>query len=131
MGWHSRNGTGQIPPSSGATIPTSSKMRASHSTSDTSACVQACEPLAAQSMAKQREMETYAQRLGFLFWQLNCRQLSPPVIALLSDFASSVSQFDWPAVQRTHMKLTGSHWDECGQWLQAVKRLSKARQALP
>ena len=93
--------------------------------------MQACEPVAQQSMAKHREMESSAARLGYLFWQLNAQQLSAPVLAILSDLAAAVSRSDWPAVQQLYMRLTASHWDECSHWLQAIKRLSKTRSTLP
>jgi hypothetical protein len=94
-------------------------------------CVmQAVEPLGQQSMAKQKEIQNSAQRLGILFWQLNNQQLSSGVLALLEELANAVARGDWMAAQQFHIKLTGSHWDECGQWLQAIKRLIKARQSL-
>lgn len=93
-------------------------------------CVQAVEPLGQQNIARSKEIANSAQRLGLLFWQLAHDQLSPDVLSLLSSLAAAVAASDWAAAQQHHIKLTAQHWNECGQWLSAIKRLIKARQSL-
>jgi Steroid receptor RNA activator (SRA1) len=91
--------------------------------------VQVCEPLRAHGDKQQREMDNAAHKLGVLFWQLNAQQLSGTVLALLADLSAAVARGAWHDAQQLHIKLTGSHWDECKEWLGAIKRLIKARQA--
>jgi protein transport protein SEC31 len=38
---------------------------------------------------------------------------------------------DYNTAQHIQVGLTTSDWDECSQWLTALKRLVKARQSLP
>lgn len=91
--------------------------------------MQACEPLA-QNALQQREMEDNAKKLGILFWKLNAHEISDEVVGLLVPLAQALTAGDIATAKSIHVKLTGSYWNECSQWLQVIKRLTKARQQL-
>lgn len=75
-------------------------------------------------------MEDNAKKLGILFWKLNVHELSDEVVGLLVPLAQALTSGDIATAKSIHVKLTGSHWSECSQWLQVIKRLMKARQQL-
>jgi hypothetical protein len=91
--------------------------------------LQACEPLA-QHALHQREMEDNAKKLGVLFWKLNAHEVSDEVLGLLVPLVQALTAGDIPTAKSIHVKLTGSYWSECSQWLQVIKRLTKARQQM-
>ena len=47
----------------------------------------------------------------------------------VSRLGAAVEQGDWDAAASVQHALAASDWDECAQWLTAVKRLVRARQA--
>ena len=81
-------------------------------------------------MAHRKEMEDNAKKLGILFWKLNANELSEEVVTQLVPLSHALSAGDIATAKSIHVKLTGSHWNECSSWLQVIKRLMKARQQL-
>ena len=78
--------------------------------------------------AKKREMEDNSKRLGVLFWHLNKGDVSPSVGAKLQSLCQSLDAGDLATASHIQVQMTTSDWDECSQWLTALKRLIKTAQ---
>mmetsp|Transcript_24380 Transcript_24380/g.43410 ORF Transcript_24380/g.43410 Transcript_24380/m.43410 type:complete len:1160 (-) Transcript_24380:43-3522(-) len=78
--------------------------------------------------AKKREMDDNAKRLGGLFWHLNKADVSPSVAGKLTALCQALDAGDFPQASHIQVQMTTSDWDECSQWLTALKRLIKSAQ---
>ena len=94
---------------------------------------------AATAPGKRREAEDNERRLGALLWKVannnnDANGGTPPLVSSrvaegVSRLGAAVEQGDWDAAASVQHALAASDWDECAQWLTAVKRLVRARQA--
>ena len=89
----------------------------------------ACTAAAAGNPGKKRELDDSSKRLGALLWRLNKREVSASVLSKLQALCGALDRGDLAAVNALVVQLTSADWDECGQWLPALKRLIKARSA--
>ena len=87
----------------------------------------ACTSAAAGNPAKKRELDDSSKRLGALLWRLNKREVTPSVLSKLQALCGALNRGDFAAVNALVVQLTSADWDECGQWLPALKRLIKTR----
>ncbi|KAK9829183.1 hypothetical protein WJX72_004364 [[Myrmecia] bisecta] len=85
---------------------------------------------ASQAPGKKREMEDNSKRLGQLFWKLNSRDVSPGVQQKLLQLCAALDAGDFNTASHVQVGLTSTDWDECSNWLTALKRLIKTRQSL-
>ena len=79
---------------------------------------------------KQREVNDNSRRLGILFFKLNIGDIKPSVKTSLIELCRALSARDFPSASKIHISLTTTDFDECGQWLTALKRIIKTRQTL-
>ncbi len=79
---------------------------------------------------KKREVLDNSRRLGILFFKLNIGDIKPTVKTQLLDLCRALSARDFPSASKIHINLTTTDFDECGQWLTALKRIIKTRQTL-
>lgn len=86
-----------------------------------------CVPLV-NNPAKRKEMDDNSKRLGQMLWKLNAGEVSPHVVQKLMQLCQSLDAGDLATASHIQVELTTSDWDECGQWLTALKRLIKMRQ---
>lgn len=77
--------------------------------------------------AKKREMDDNSRRLGGLLWKLNEGEISGAVCSKLQSLCTALKAGDLAGAYKVQVSLTTSDWDECSQWLTALKRLLKAR----
>ena len=80
--------------------------------------------------SKKREMDDNSKRLGVLFFKLNLDDVKPSVKAQLLELCKALNAKDFMHASKVHISLTTTDFDECGQWLTALKRLIKTRQML-
>lgn len=79
---------------------------------------------------KKREVDDNSRRIGILFFKLNIGDVKPSVRAQLLDLCRALSARDFASASKIHISLTTTDFDECGQWLTALKRIIKTRQTL-
>ena len=91
----------------------------------------ACSAASGAQPAKRKEMEDGSKRLGTLLWKLNAGEVSQSVVSKLVALASALDVADFAQAQNIQMALTTADWDECSNWLNACKRLTKFRATLP
>ncbi|KAK3253493.1 hypothetical protein CYMTET_37261 [Cymbomonas tetramitiformis] len=84
----------------------------------------------AQAGSKKRESDDNSKRLGTLFFKLNLGDISDSVSAKLLQLCAAVDRQDYATASQLQVGLTTSDWDECSQWLTALKRLIKTRQGM-
>jgi protein transport protein SEC31 len=77
---------------------------------------------------KKREVDDNSRRLGILFFKLNMGDIKPSVKASLLELCKALSARDFVSASKIHISLTTTDFDECGQWLTALKRIIKTRQ---
>ena len=70
-------------------------------------------------------MEDNSKRLGNLFWSLNKGDVSPSVSAKLQLLQQALDAGDLQYANNLQVQMTTTDWDECSQWLTALKRLIK------
>ena len=80
--------------------------------------------------SKKREVDDNSRRLGILFWKLNLGDIKPSVRTQLLELCKALSSRDFGTAQRLHVSLTTTDFDECGQWLTAIKRIIKGLQQI-
>jgi len=85
---------------------------------------------ASQMGAKKRESDDNSKRMGGLFWKLSNGDVSATVSSKLLQMAAALDVGDFSTATSVQVALTTSDWDECSQWLTALKRLIKTRQTL-
>mmetsp|Transcript_32134 Transcript_32134/g.91150 ORF Transcript_32134/g.91150 Transcript_32134/m.91150 type:complete len:1157 (-) Transcript_32134:57-3527(-) len=78
--------------------------------------------------AKKREMEDNSKRLGVLFFHLNAGDVSPSVSGKLQSLCQALDAGDLATASHIQVQMTTTDWDECSQWLTALKRLIKTAQ---
>jgi len=78
--------------------------------------------------AKKREMDDNSKRLGVLLWHLNKGDVSSNVAGKLKSLCQSLDAGDLATASHIQVQMTTSDWDECSQWLTALKRLIKTAQ---
>jgi protein transport protein SEC31 len=83
-----------------------------------------------QAASKKRENEDNSKRLGQLLWKLNAGDISDRVAQQLLRLCQALDQGDLNTAGQVQVSLTATDWDECGQWLTALKRLIKTRQMM-
>ena len=88
-----------------------------------------CAAAVASQPAKKREMDDSSKRLGALFWKLNAGDVSPSVAGKLLQMAQALDAGEIATAMQINVGLTTSDWDECSNWLQALKRLLKSPRA--
>lgn len=97
-------------------------------------CLKASFSMCAQAYqgnpSKKREIDDNSRRLGILFFKLNANDIKASVKAQLIALCQALSARDFAQASRIHINLTTTDFDECGQWLTALKRLIKTRQAI-
>jgi protein transport protein SEC31 len=76
---------------------------------------------------RKREMDDTSKRIGTLLWKLNAGEVTPGVMQKLLQLCAALDAHDLNTTNHLQAELTTSHWDECGTWLTALKRLLKAR----
>lgn len=79
---------------------------------------------------KKREVDDNSRRIGILFFKLNIGDVKPSVRAQLLDLCRALAARDFASASKIHISLTTTDFDECGQWLTALKRIIKTRQTL-
>ena len=80
--------------------------------------------------SKKREVDDNSRRLGILFWKLNLGDIKPSVRTQLLELCKALSSRDFGTAQRLHVSLTTTDFDECGQWLTAIKRIIQGLQQI-
>ena len=89
-----------------------------------------CASAYANNPSKKREVEDNSRRLGILFFKLNLNDVKPSVKAQLQELCKALGSKDFAQASKIHISLTTTDFDECGQWLTALKRLIKTRQMI-
>jgi protein transport protein SEC31 len=74
-------------------------------------------------------MDDTSKRIGTLFWKLNGGEVTPAALQKLQQLCRALDANDLGGASHMQAELTTAHWDECGGWLTALKRLMKARGA--
>ena len=90
----------------------------------------ACSAAASGNAAKKRELDDSSKRLGGLLWKLNRKDVTPSVVAKLTQLCAALDKADYASASNVHVQLTSNDWNECSAWLPALKRLLKTRQLL-
>ncbi|KAK3238801.1 hypothetical protein CYMTET_51221 [Cymbomonas tetramitiformis] len=83
-----------------------------------------------QAGSKKCESDDNSKRLGTLFFKLNLGDISDSVSAKLLQLCAAVDRQDYATATQLQVGLTISDWDQCCQWLTALKRLIKTRQGM-
>jgi len=86
----------------------------------------ACIAAAGGNPAKKRELDDSSKRLGALLWRLNKRDVSQSVLSKLQALCGALDRGDYATVNALIVQLTSADWEECSQWVPALKRLVKA-----
>lgn len=79
---------------------------------------------------KAREMADNSKRLGGLLWRMNIGDFSPRVTDHLKQLGAALNANDIAGATAIQLKLTTDDWDECCNWLTALKRVLKLRSTL-
>ncbi|EFJ32492.1 hypothetical protein SELMODRAFT_230767 [Selaginella moellendorffii] len=77
---------------------------------------------------KKREVDDNSRKLGALFAKLNSGDVSPNVETKLLLLCQALDSRNFPSAHEILGDLTSREWDECGVWLTAVRRITKAHQ---
>lgn len=81
-----------------------------------------CHPVMVRNVSK-------TQDLSFpIIWSQG--EVSAHVVQKLLHLCACLDAVDWAGANACQVDLTTSDWDEAGPWLTAIKRLTKARQAM-
>lgn len=86
-------------------------------------------PLPSRPAVKKREMDDSSKKIGQLFWKLNAGEVSASVVPKLQQLCAAIDAGDWHTANQVQVQMTVTDWDECGFWLNAVKRMIKLRQS--
>ena len=93
----------------------------------------ACSPCAREGFvaaqpAKKREMDDNSKRLASLLYKMNEGEVTPGVVEALQQMGQALAGRDLALASKIQIKLSTTDWNECSNWLQAIRRLLKVRQ---